>query len=218
MCGSGRRIGMRRTTTATVRRKTRKGRSRARCAWRAAVRGSVRKTTAGPIAWAFGGRVRQTRPSITSVSAAPRMFVSAPGTSLDTDKNGVLIMREPFRHQEGNDTRTVLLALAVGTLLVAALSACIAAHEKETALAPSASSAQRGKSGSEAPKIAPADAEVAPDFALKDIAGNEVRLSDYRGKVVALNFWATWCGPCKLETPWLVELREQYHKQGFEII
>ena len=128
------------------------------------------------------------------------------------------MMREPFRHQEGNDTRTVLLALAVGTLLVAALSACIAAHEKETALAQSASSAQRGKSGSEAPKIAPADAEVAPDFALKDIAGNEVRLSDYRGKVVALNFWATWCGPCKLETPWLVELREQYHKQGFEII
>ena len=128
------------------------------------------------------------------------------------------MMREPFQQQGDNAIRTILLALAIASLLVAALSACIAAHEKETAPAHSASSTQHGKSGSEAPKIEPADAEVAPDLVLKDIAGKEVRLSDYRGKVVALNFWATWCGPCKLETPWLVELREQYHKQGFEII
>jgi cytochrome c biogenesis protein CcmG/thiol:disulfide interchange protein DsbE len=45
-----------------------------------------------------------------------------------------------------------------------------------------------------------------------------VSLSSYKGKAVLLNFWATWCGPCKIETPWLVELRNQYAAQGFEIL
>lgn len=58
----------------------------------------------------------------------------------------------------------------------------------------------------------------APDFVLKDINGNSVRLSDYRGKAVVLNFWATWCPPCKTEMPWLVDLRDKYHSQGLEII
>ncbi len=59
---------------------------------------------------------------------------------------------------------------------------------------------------------------LAPDFSLKNLAGKEVKLSDYQGKVVVINFWATWCGPCHMETPWLVELRDQYHKQGLELI
>jgi cytochrome c biogenesis protein CcmG/thiol:disulfide interchange protein DsbE len=59
---------------------------------------------------------------------------------------------------------------------------------------------------------------LAPDFSLKNLAGREVKLSDYQGKVVVINFWATWCGPCHMETPWLVELHQQYHKQGLEII
>lgn len=50
----------------------------------------------------------------------------------------------------------------------------------------------------------------APDFALTDAAGNTVRLSDYRGKVVLLNFWATWCAPCKAEVPWFVDLQSTY--------
>jgi cytochrome c biogenesis protein CcmG/thiol:disulfide interchange protein DsbE len=50
----------------------------------------------------------------------------------------------------------------------------------------------------------------APDFALVDAAGKTVRLSDYRGKVVLLNFWATWCEPCKAEIPWFVDLQKTY--------
>jgi peroxiredoxin len=50
----------------------------------------------------------------------------------------------------------------------------------------------------------------APDFALADASGKTVRLSDYRGKVVLLNFWATWCEPCKVEVPWFVDLQKTY--------
>ena len=58
----------------------------------------------------------------------------------------------------------------------------------------------------------------APDFALQDLQGKQVKLSDFRGKAVLLNFWATWCGPCKIEMPWFVELQKQYGPQGLEIV
>jgi cytochrome c biogenesis protein CcmG/thiol:disulfide interchange protein DsbE len=58
----------------------------------------------------------------------------------------------------------------------------------------------------------------APNFTLQDVNGKKVSLADYKGKAVLINFWATWCGPCKLETPWLVELRDQYAAKGFEIL
>src|SRR4030088_1139922 len=48
------------------------------------------------------------------------------------------------------------------------------------------------------------------DLALKDMNGQRARLRDLRGKVVVLNFWATWCGPCKAELPMLVEMERQY--------
>jgi len=58
----------------------------------------------------------------------------------------------------------------------------------------------------------------APDFQLIDIDGGNVRLSDLRGKAVLLNFWATWCPPCKIEMPWFVDLQKQYGPQGLQIV
>jgi thiol-disulfide isomerase/thioredoxin len=58
----------------------------------------------------------------------------------------------------------------------------------------------------------------APEFSLRSVEGKKVSLSDYKGKAVLINFWATWCAPCKIEMPWLVSLRKQYAPQGFEIL
>jgi len=58
----------------------------------------------------------------------------------------------------------------------------------------------------------------APNFMLEDLSGNKVSLSSYKGKPLLINFWATWCGPCKIETPWLVDLQNEYGPKGFQII
>src|SRR5271167_2136714 len=59
---------------------------------------------------------------------------------------------------------------------------------------------------------------VAPDFSLEALDGKTLRLSDLRGKAVLLNFWATWCGPCKIEMPWFVDFQNQYGSQGLQIV
>jgi peroxiredoxin len=63
-----------------------------------------------------------------------------------------------------------------------------------------------------------AHAKPAPELTLKSLDGRTVHLSDYRGKVVLLNFWATWCGGCRVEMPRLVELSRKYRARGLEII
>ena len=59
---------------------------------------------------------------------------------------------------------------------------------------------------------------AAPDFALEDLDGDVVRLSDHKGKVVFLNFWATWCPPCRAEIPYFIDLVEKYGDDGFEVV
>ena len=72
-------------------------------------------------------------------------------------------------------------------------------------------------------KALPADVKgaQAPDFQLKSLSdpgGKLVKLSDYRGKAVVLNFWATWCEPCKIEMPWFTEMQKKYSAQGLEVV
>jgi peroxiredoxin len=62
------------------------------------------------------------------------------------------------------------------------------------------------------------DRKLAPGFTLKDSSGATVKLSDYKGKVVLLDFWATWCGGCRVEIPWLMEFEQTYRDKGFAVL
>lgn len=66
--------------------------------------------------------------------------------------------------------------------------------------------------------VSPLQGKPAPEFSLNDLNGKKVSLADFKGKAVLLNFWATWCAPCKVEIPWFLKLRQQYSAQGFEVV
>jgi peroxiredoxin len=90
-------------------------------------------------------------------------------------------------------------------LLAISFVACGAQPEREAEATPAA------------PKGDPSR-KAAAAFSLKDGDGRTVSLADYKGKVVLLNFWATWCGPCKIEIPWFADFEQKYKDRGFAVL
>jgi thiol-disulfide isomerase/thioredoxin len=91
------------------------------------------------------------------------------------------------------------------------------AQENHVALVPDNSGQQAQQPSTEVPDE-PLKGKPAPSFTLVNLNGKKVSLSDYKGRPVLVNFWATWCAPCKLEMPWFEEFRSKYSGQGFEIL
>jgi DsbE subfamily thiol:disulfide oxidoreductase len=108
--------------------------------------------------------------------------------------------------QKPRGRRDVIVILVV--VLVVAAMIYSAAHFSrrggQTGLGGTAPSALRGK--------------AAPEFELASLEGKTTKLSDFRGKAVLLNFWATWCGPCRIEMPWFADLQNKYGSQGFQVV
>lgn len=116
----------------------------------------------------------------------------------------------------------ILVGLLVGIAFALALFLGLPGAESETnssvlsTAAPEATEA--AEIGTVVSRIAPEIGAQAPDFALRDLEGNEVRLSDYRGKTVLLTFWATWCGPCRLEMPTFEDRYQELKDDGFTVL
>ncbi len=89
---------------------------------------------------------------------------------------------------------------------------------EKTAAAGVQATLEKGETADAMLTSSPLLGKPAPEFKLEDLSGKPVTLADYKGKALLINFWATWCGPCKLETPWIVELRNQYADKGFEVL
>jgi len=91
-------------------------------------------------------------------------------------------------------------------------------QEMQAVLVPSAPTASSDQAAPEEEMKSPLEGKTAPPFTLETLQGQKVSLASFKGKAVLVNFMATWCAPCKVETPWLIQLRQQYASQGFEIL
>ncbi len=121
----------------------------------------------------------------------------------------------------------VIVVAALGLIVLSGITnyrtrqaqkAAAAAGGQRLVLAPDAVAGAATPEPMEAGPPSPLLGKQAPNFELIDTDGRRVSLASYKGRPVLINFWATWCGPCKFEIPVLTSLRTQYAPQGFEIL
>jgi thiol-disulfide isomerase/thioredoxin len=107
--------------------------------------------------------------------------------------------------------RTVPIVIAILLVIV------VATHyaDKATRLSVKTAGATKMNAGPAKGKDA---GEPAPDVTLKDLDGKDVSIAQLKGKVVLVNFWATWCEPCRFEIPWLIEMQQKYGAKGFTVL
>jgi len=120
--------------------------------------------------------------------------------------------------KEGPDPDIIESAVLFRSGPVVATTLFVAAIVSMVALRTTAFSGANGPSYVKAAVQPENERKGAPDFALKDVTGKTVKLSDYRGKVVLLNFWATWCEPCQVEIPWFIEFQKSYKDRDFAVL
>lgn len=104
---------------------------------------------------------------------------------------------------------------------VAALAFALAGCGPKKAPTPKSNDGEetaRAASSTATAKVAEANGPKAPAWKLKDLQGREISSEQFKGKVVVLDFWATWCGPCRMEIPGYVELQKKYRDKGLEIV
>lgn len=99
------------------------------------------------------------------------------------------------------------LLILTGIIFMAALVHGVSRRSETSKLHPASSAV-----------ITKASDKAAPDFELDSLDGRKLKLSDFRGQAVVLNFWATYCAPCRIEMPWLVDFSRKYKGQGLEIV
>jgi len=138
---------------------------------------------------------------LTGVSHGPVFWLLVGLALLGIVALAVVRYGEVFRSMQGRKTAFVLLTVLV--LIVGTYYA-----DKYT----------RPKTNMSLNTVAAAEGQPAPDVTFKDLDGKDVSLAQYRGKVVLVNFWATWCEPCQIEIPWLIEMQQKYGPKGFTIL
>jgi peroxiredoxin len=122
----------------------------------------------------------------------------------------------------------IMLAVGIAAIVSGLLLAKPPAHPQNTAK-PSTTADDKTQTPASQPNDKPApslppmpetpkEGSTAPDFTLPDMKGKSIQLSSFKGKAVVVDFWATWCGPCKIEMPWLVDLQKKYGPQGLQIL